>query len=147
VCAYYSFRHDPKLDLKKNSIFKYYPLEWKKKTEAVGLPYVYEYLFFEMHYYVLFQSRRNVDITYRDLLEYIKPFVNEIYTKDERYFNNVGVIKQSICNLDEIIEPVEPIDLPEVELQIIYNMNRPRHNKLEILPNDRAGNNSREMRP
>lgn len=147
VCAYYAFRHDPRLDLRKN-IIELYQLEWRKKTRAVGLPYVYEYLFFEMHYYVQFQKRRNVDITYRDLLEFIMPYVREIYIKDERLLPYSAYTPSSEpCNLDEIVEPVDPPDFPPPD-DYIYNRNSGRFYKpRDIPPNDRAGNNTPEMRP
>lgn len=149
VCAYYAFRHDPALDLSVTPVFDLYELEWKKKTSAVALPYVYEYLFFDMHHYVLFESRRGKEITYNDLLVFITPAVREIYTKNEPLLTpRKPSAKLGKCVLEEIIAPVTIFNR-QMDVPVIYNNNKGRNyfHSREFLPNDRAGNNTSEKRP
>lgn len=166
VCAYHSFLTDPRLDLSKQPIHTLYELEWHKKTEKFGLPYVYEPLFFDMHYYVLFEARRNRRVTYWDIYIWILPYVEELYNKNNPLLNN------SICTSSFVIKYSSqimsqniPADIPLTPLvpapiskydddnllpaYAIYNRNTERYKPEypEWLSNDRAGNNTPQTYP
>ena len=142
ICAYYHFLHDPTLVVTPMTVKELYQLEWRKKTREVGLPYVYDYLFFDLNHYVMFRVRKGQDATYRDLLAFIRNNVEEIYRKSGTI---VATKPTATCeiDLDELIQLGDKWRTLE-DPAPIFNLNlalRPTFLPFKIV-SDRGGNNT-----
>lgn len=167
VCAYYNLIHDPSVDYQTD--YKYiYVLEWRKKTRALGLPYVYDEIFYVITNYIFDSNKKGIVITYKNILDYTFPFVKEIYRKNElnglvkmlparetcvNGNDNVkGYDKVYRNNMNEIVNigiGLSKFTLTDMSAPAIYNVNKaviPTFTPFTIV-SDRGGNNTGETFP
>jgi hypothetical protein len=159
VKAYYEFLNDPTLAVTNQTPEELYQLEWRKRTRSAGLPYVYDYLFFTMHWYVVFEARQGNSVRYIDVFEWIMPFVDELVRKSEplltdRFvcpiFGADNFLTRSVRSTSMFDQMLSSAKDPLLPIYAIYNNNQERYfksSKREWLKNDRGGNNIIESHP
>lgn len=167
VCAYYNLLHNSSITLLDDNYNYEYVLEWRKKTRTLGLPYVYDYIFYKITDYIVYSNTNGIAITYKDIQNYIYPYVKEIYIKNEKtgYVKMLDttetcsncdncILKNKIhkINVNEVLNlgiGLTKVSMVDMSIPAIYNRNTSTQPKFIpfSITSDRGGNNTTESFP